>query len=307
MNKALLTGSMPAMRKAFTLIELLVVISIIALLIAILLPVLSRTKESAARIECGANTRSLSQGYHTLSVDNKGRYRLGSSVFGRAGRAKYTYLHDYEEASRVWGGTTPRTFGTNIRWVGRYIFKDLYDTGVTLDTFVCPNRPLDELRIRTFNPTATVPGDQYQQTLANNSFMYLVSSFNVMAGQDQRVINIAGLAERAWVSPMSMEDASELPMIACLLEANNFGGPDGQISTYPHGPKGFIQYTGTVLAKDSQCESEGGNVTANDGSTQFVRTEDSTVFRGDLASSRSGGHWNYVPSYDAVNPGLPAP
>ena len=49
-------------KKGFTLIELLVVIAIIGTLLAILFPVLSRTRESARRSECTNNLRSVVMG-----------------------------------------------------------------------------------------------------------------------------------------------------------------------------------------------------------------------------------------------------
>jgi prepilin-type N-terminal cleavage/methylation domain-containing protein/prepilin-type processing-associated H-X9-DG protein len=60
--------------KAFTLIELLVVIAIIAILAAMLLPVLARAKESGRRISCLNNLKQLSLAAQLYVTDNQDTY-----------------------------------------------------------------------------------------------------------------------------------------------------------------------------------------------------------------------------------------
>ena len=55
---------------AFTLMELLVVITIIGILAALLLPVLSQTKKRAQQIQCANNVRQLGIALQAFTIDN---------------------------------------------------------------------------------------------------------------------------------------------------------------------------------------------------------------------------------------------
>jgi prepilin-type N-terminal cleavage/methylation domain-containing protein/prepilin-type processing-associated H-X9-DG protein len=71
-NIAHLSTSSDAHRRAFTLVELLVVISVITLLIALLLPALSKAMGASKTASCQVNFRSLGQAFAQYASDNKG-------------------------------------------------------------------------------------------------------------------------------------------------------------------------------------------------------------------------------------------
>jgi prepilin-type N-terminal cleavage/methylation domain-containing protein/prepilin-type processing-associated H-X9-DG protein len=58
-------------KAGFTLIELLVVIAIIAILAALLLPVLARAKEQGKSVACQSNLKQLEVCWHLYTLDNK--------------------------------------------------------------------------------------------------------------------------------------------------------------------------------------------------------------------------------------------
>lgn len=82
-------------QKAFTLIELLVVISIIALLVAILLPALSRAREQARRLLCANNVRQMMTSIAMYDADfgavPQGKYNQPNSIRIGAYALKHSY------------------------------------------------------------------------------------------------------------------------------------------------------------------------------------------------------------------------
>lgn len=86
-----MTRSKPPL--AFTLIELLVVTSIIALLIAVLLPALSKAKDSAITTECLSDKRQIVIALQNYAIDNK------SALPSRNPASGYGYPHQMRRTS----------------------------------------------------------------------------------------------------------------------------------------------------------------------------------------------------------------
>lgn len=61
-------------RSGFSLVELLVVLGIIALVLAILLPTITQTRQDALNVQCQANLRSIGQALKIYETHNDGWY-----------------------------------------------------------------------------------------------------------------------------------------------------------------------------------------------------------------------------------------
>ena len=78
LNACLKTKQGQDSRTGFTLIELLVVVSVIAVLLAILLPSLNKARALANRVVCGNNLRLLALAWAAYLDDHQGRFYQGT-------------------------------------------------------------------------------------------------------------------------------------------------------------------------------------------------------------------------------------
>ncbi len=187
-------------RRGFTLIELLVVISIIALLIAILLPSLAKAKELANRVVCAANVRSIIQVMFIYAQSNNSVFPCtpgptGTSYSNRpqapsgwaAGQSAGAIVADWYGNNT---GAAPAGGGAGATGIQTQDEGDplaclwimVLQNYITPKSFICPSDPI-----------ATTPSLQFSQTAATTGGTAAQPNFGVMT--DGQAPNATGQGE----------------------------------------------------------------------------------------------------------------
>jgi prepilin-type N-terminal cleavage/methylation domain-containing protein len=213
----------PRVRVGFTLIELLVVISIIALLVGLLLPALSRARAAARQTLCLTNLRNISAGAETYSSEWGGVVANGAVIeilsSGRAGTRPAFNQSDGATRERVFGWTGGQAnaavhYGTlNRYWflgLSRYITRQETDRAVFDDVFYCPDDRHYSREARVMRESQNFSGDlprsSYIMTdaafwdpmLFSNAYIENILRRNQLAGQDPGPANV-NMQGRRWI------------------------------------------------------------------------------------------------------------
>ncbi len=143
-------------RKGFTLVELLVVISIIALLIALLLPALARAKQLADSIVCASNARQLGLAENMFANEHKGLVQPDSDgsimQYTETPDANHTlFAYRYTTYDPVTGKYVPVGSAVLKDWASALVpylggqenqsFMNFGVNGAGSKVFLCPSDP----------------------------------------------------------------------------------------------------------------------------------------------------------------------
>lgn len=219
--------------RGFTLVELLVVIGIIALLISILLPALSKARRSATKVKCMNNLRSTGQLFFVYSANNSGWLPCGSD---------------------------PATVQSNWLWDVPVPTRDLIvDNGGLRKIFYCPEfQDQDTDGLWNFTSTISVWGYVF---LFDRDFAGTPAP---NYSKPQPLVQLAYQTRTAPVQPRNDPAVTFLPAADTELGADAAPAQDAA-GTIFGGVKGGFQYNHQVSHVGNNGKPEGVNVLFMDG------------------------------------------
>jgi prepilin-type processing-associated H-X9-DG protein/prepilin-type N-terminal cleavage/methylation domain-containing protein len=283
-------------RAAFTLVELLVVIGIIAVLISILLPALSKAREMSFRTRCAATLRQFYNADLIYIQDSSKRWHL-PAFYGDpnpAGAAQTPTSTNHYQYNRIW--STAREFRTSLN---QPLNTDNIRVGYVTVEFMCPTMMSSR---DTQNMSITAPDAVSGQWLYPPHVSYGMNVEGIDEINRAQVTPMPMLIQRylihAYMVSLVRRPAEKLMWADAVWSSINLSGsgiPTTPVRNYDQVGERQIQTAALDSIRTIAWRHRGGaNVVFFDGHTEWLRKDQ--VYSYDAAGNivANNGLWKVL-------------